>query len=100
DGGRELSRAATHVDSGDGVHSDAGSTPAASTIFPREFEDLASFSRCLHCFSTPVPSIGRRRLQQSDRRLDRRRTKVHVALLRPEVLMAVMAAAVSVLQDR
>src|SRR5438093_11086755 len=32
DGGREPSRAATHVDSCDGVLSDAGSTPAASTI--------------------------------------------------------------------
>src|SRR6266850_3449321 len=32
DGGRELSRAAKHVDAYDGVLSDAGSTPAASTI--------------------------------------------------------------------
>src|SRR5213596_1901961 len=31
DGGRETSRAATHVDSCDGILSDAGSTPAAST---------------------------------------------------------------------
>ena len=31
DGGRELSRAAKHVDARDGVLSDAGSTPAAST---------------------------------------------------------------------
>src|ERR1700694_2222847 len=31
--GRETSRAATHVDARDGVLSDAGSTPAASTIF-------------------------------------------------------------------
>jgi hypothetical protein len=30
--GRELSRAATHVDAREGVLSDAGSTPAASTI--------------------------------------------------------------------
>src|SRR3989442_14118210 len=33
DGGRELSRAAKHVDARDGVLSDAGSTPAASTTF-------------------------------------------------------------------
>ena len=32
DVGRETSRAATHVDARDGVLSDAGSTPAASTI--------------------------------------------------------------------
>src|SRR5581483_9971766 len=32
DGGRETSRAATHVESFEGVLSDAGSTPAASTI--------------------------------------------------------------------
>src|SRR3989442_2473698 len=35
DGGRELSRAAKHVDARDGVLSDAGSTPAASTTFSR-----------------------------------------------------------------
>ena len=33
DGGCEHSRAATHVDACDGVFSDAGSTPAASTNF-------------------------------------------------------------------
>ena len=33
DVGREQTRAATHVESYDGVLSDAGSTPAASTIF-------------------------------------------------------------------
>src|SRR3989442_12990041 len=32
DGGRELSRAAKHVNARDGVLSDAGSTPAASPI--------------------------------------------------------------------
>jgi hypothetical protein len=33
---REPSRAATHVDARDGVLSDAGSTPAASTISKRD----------------------------------------------------------------
>jgi len=33
DGGREVSRAATHVDACDGVLSDADSTPAASTTY-------------------------------------------------------------------
>ena len=88
DGGCELSRAATHVDACDGVFSDAGSTPAASTIFPREFEALASFSRRLHYFSTRLRPICRRRLQKSDRRFDRRRAQVHVTLRRPEILMA------------
>src|SRR3954453_3032520 len=37
DVGREYSRAATHVDAYDGVLSDAGSTPAASTTFPAGF---------------------------------------------------------------
>src|SRR5262249_36302878 len=42
DGGRELSRAAKHVDARDGVLSDAGSTPAASTTFPQEIGEPSS----------------------------------------------------------
>src|SRR5437868_6453013 len=43
DADREHSRAATHVESCDGVLSDAGSTPAASTTHSRSF--VASAAR-------------------------------------------------------
>jgi hypothetical protein len=42
----------------------------------------------LHYFSTSGRPIRRCRLQKSDRRVDRRGTQVHIALGRPEVLMA------------
>ena len=42
DGGRETTRAATHVDSCDGVLSDAGSTPAASTIVSQEVSEFSA----------------------------------------------------------
>jgi hypothetical protein len=42
----------THVVGCDDVFSDAGSTPAASTNFPKEIEKSASISRRLHYFST------------------------------------------------
>src|ERR1700676_1422069 len=72
--GRETSRAATHVDARDGVLSDAGSTPAASTILKLLImNDLInrSFSVYLICTKPAVRcahaprnlSSPRRRLQ-------------------------------------
>jgi hypothetical protein len=63
--GGETSEADTHVESFEDVLSDAGSTPAASTNFSREFEDLASFSRRLHYFSTRKTAIRGPRLENS-----------------------------------
>ena len=51
DGGREHSRTATHVDACDGVLSDAGSTPAASTISKLLILHTLGLSRPLLKFS-------------------------------------------------
>ena len=55
--GRELSRAATHVDACDGVLSDAGSTPAAST----------TFQACSGHFSPMFPPVVRQNVIGVDR---------------------------------
>src|ERR1700674_386076 len=52
---RETSRAATHVDARDGVLSDAGSTPAASTIFKLlNINDLTSRSFSVYLICTKL----------------------------------------------
>jgi len=62
--------------------------PPPPPTFLGNFEDLASFSRRLHYFSTRPRPIDGRRLQNSDCCLDRRWAQVNVALRRPEILMA------------
>src|SRR5258705_13764197 len=59
-------------------------TPAASTIFPRKSTKSGSISRRLQYFSTGFRS----RLEQPDRSIERRRTQVHVALRRVEILVS------------
>ncbi len=86
DVGRETSRAATHVDARDGVLSDAGSTPAASTIYLILRQRLAGFAiRRLQHVSKPVCGFGL--IEEPDRPLDRRGTEVHVPLRRGEIHM-------------
>ena len=74
----------THVVDCDDVFSDAGSTPAASTIFPKENEQISSFvpppPKYLH--GVRFPSRAAYGCIQC------RRTQVHVALRRREVLMS------------
>jgi len=75
-----------HVESGDEGPSDAGSTPAASTNFPRKSANSTSFSRRLHYSSTRQPQS--RFIKQPNRTLDGGGTQVHVPLSRREILMA------------
>src|SRR5206468_461233 len=80
--GHETSEADTHVESYDDVLSDAGSTPAASTTFPQEISEFNP--------DFPPPPLSLHGLQwswtveQSNRRIERRRTQVHVALRQRE----------------
>ena len=66
--------------------SDAGSTPAASTTFPEEIDEIRSI------FPPPPLSLhgqcGSWTVQQTNRRVERCRAQVHVALRRRQVLMA------------
>src|SRR5205807_1850048 len=71
DVGRETSRAATHVDARDGVLSDAGSIPAASTILKLlKMNDLISrsFSVYLICTELAVRCAHAARNLSSPRR--------------------------------
>src|SRR5438093_2425952 len=84
DGHRELSRAATHVDACDGVLSDAGSTPAASTtylVLHARLSRLAFFR--LQNVSKPAHGFGL--IKETNRAFNRCRTQVHVTLRRGQI---------------
>ena len=81
----------THVVICDDVFSDAGSTPAASTTFSAEITSFDSFFPPPPLFLHEI--YGRSsngliaQLQESYRRIQRRRTQMHIPLRRRQVLM-------------
>ena len=62
------------------------SNPAPATKFPFNFCDFSVGGRRLH--SVSKTSIGRSLIEQSNRRIERRRTQVHVPLRRAEIAVA------------
>jgi len=85
--GYEKSEADTHVEFFDDVLSDAGSTPAASTIYLVLRQRLAdSTIYRLHNVSKPVRGFGL--IEETDRTFDRCGTQMHVPLRGGEVHVA------------
>src|SRR5688572_28528033 len=81
--GYENPEADTHVDFFDDVLSDAGSTPAASTIKPVLLKRFSYFGRSrLHKVSKT--SLTYRAIREPDRAVECRPTQVHIPLRRPD----------------
>ena len=93
--GHETSEADTHVEVHADVPSDAGSTPAASTIYLVLLEGLPDFgkSRCHHVATTREDSGS---IEEPNCALDGCRTQVHV----PVMFHSVADLAITPLADR